>query len=171
MADTAGWCGHDPSSGLRDDCEQRAAGWEDGRADAIAGTVVYGDGVCVYDTLVAGREGRSDRPFPRIQAPGESVVYIASRPCLTHRAHPYPASRAQYRGCCQALPTVQCIPHAGSAVNQGLLARPPARAVRAGDPALWEKMRAGVPALVVWARHACTDAPGVGVGGGVWRVA
>ena len=51
--------------------------------------------------------------------------------------------------------TRQCIPQAGSAVNQGLLARPPARAVRAGDPALWEKMRAGVPALV-WARHACT---------------
>lgn len=131
--------------------------------------LLYMEMVCVY-TLVAGRERRSDRPFPRIQAPGESVVYIASRPCSTHRAHPFPASRAQYRGCCQALPTVQCIPHAGSAVNQGLLARPPARAVRAGDPALWEKMRAGVPALV-WARHACTDAPGVGVGGGVWRVA
>lgn len=98
--------------------------------------------------VVPGRTGRPDRLVPRM-APGgrASVVYIAS---ILNTPHPHPARTVDAAR--QALQ--RCIQHAGSAVKVCSHARMHAhpRAVRAGDPALWEKMRAGVAALV-WARH------------------
>lgn len=78
-----------------------------------------------------------------------SMVYIAS---ISNTPHPYIHAPWTLPGL-----TVHT---ARRQRSQGLLARTPAR-VRAGDPVLWERMRAGVPALV-WTMSWAWE---------VWRVA
>lgn len=135
---------HAPSSGLR---ESRAEGSRlGGRPCGNAIDVGYMEMLCICSWRQAEQDDLVDRFFGS-QAPGESlVIYMAWCPyCLTHRTHTSTANR----GCCQAL---QCIQHAGSAVKVCSHA-PHAHPRRpCSDPVLWEKMRAGVPALV-WACH------------------
>jgi len=101
--------------------------------------------LCSIRSWQAEQDDLTDRPCPRIRA---SVVYIAS---ILNTPRPYIHVPWTLPGL-----TVHT---ARRQRSQGLLARTPTR-VRAGDPVLWERMRAGVPALV-WAMSWAWE---------VWRV-